>query len=648
MLWLVHLTILLGAHAQDLRDLSEQFAPPGWRGNPWGPAAARARADGRLPSIVMTPAMSQWDQWGRAVLHDGDIVFRMGDARILDGVFPFSRFLSSASGSRFSHTGIVAIEDGSPVVYDCTKAGVGRVPFAVWILDNVGAFGVKRLNPERRRAIPGVLAYCRKVFAEQPPFDYSFDLDDSALYCLEMTEKAFRSEGLALSEPVRLGDMENANRYPICISLFVSLSPYVLKKPITLEQAVYLPGDGRHGVWASPLLEAVYSPPDSRPDEDIPGQDGRLSLSGDLAVVAGIVNEFRMSDRLRSQRENQFGLGSPTSGDGVVSASLRTASTSYPRGIGVLGDSYSDEYQFSSSDRRTARNWIEILSLTRGLDFGRFNPTGWGRPRGRGFEYNWARSDATSGDLIASGQHTGLAAQVARGDVRMVFVLIGGNDFINAMHAPEPEAALRAALPRALANYLIVVQSIRAANPDVRLVLATVPDIRLLPEFDEALRKGRLPFRLADACTAAMKTYNAQIRAMSIGDRRITLLDLALVAEIANLVRRDHAIVARKRLDRYHPGNSPDRFFLADGRHPGTLAQAQLARLFILGVNARFGAGIEPLSDAEIQGLLDASVAGRPGSPPSRSGVREALGDPAEPDQAGRLGLGLGAASLAQ
>jgi lysophospholipase L1-like esterase len=480
------------------------------------------------------------------------------------------------------------------------------------------------------------------------PFDYSFDLDDSALYCLEMTEKAFRSQGLALSEPVRLGDMENANRYPICMSLFVSLSPHVLKKPITLEQAVYMPGNGRHGVWASPLLEAVYSPTDDRTHEDIPGQEGRFSLSGDLAIVAGIVSEFRISDRLRSQRETQFGLGSPASRDAVVSASLKTASASDHRGIGVLGDSYSDEYQFSSPDRSTARNWIEILSLTRGLDFGRFNSSGWGGPRGRGFEYNWARSDATSGDLIASGQHTGLAAQVARGDVRMVFVLIGGNDFINAMYAPAPEAAVKAALPRALANYQLVIRTIRAANPDVRLVLATVPDIRLLPEFDQPLREGRLPVRLADACTAAMQSYNAQIRAMSMGDPRIALLDLALVARIANLVSRDYAIVAGKRLDRSHPGNSRDRFFLADGRHPGTLAQAQLARLFILGVNARFGAGIEPLSDGEIVGLFDASVAGRPGSSPSRSGVRETLGDPAEPGQAGHPGLGRGAASLAQ
>ena len=150
MLWVLRWLILFGAHAQDVRDLSDRFAPPGWQGNPWGPAATRARAEGRLPSIVMTPPMTRWDRWGRAVLRDGDIVFRMGDARTLHGFFPFSRFLAAASGSRFSHTGIVAIEDGSPVVYDCTRAG--RRPDTVRRLDPGQRRGVRREAAQGRAA----------------------------------------------------------------------------------------------------------------------------------------------------------------------------------------------------------------------------------------------------------------------------------------------------------------------------------------------------------------------------------------------------------------------------------------------------------------------------------------------------------------
>jgi hypothetical protein len=269
----------------------------------------------------MTPAMERWDRWGRTVLRDGDVLFRVDDARTVAGLFPFSRFLASASGSRYSHAAIAAIEDGEPVVYDCSRVGVRRQPFAVWTLDNVGPVAVKRLKAEHRRAISGVLSYCRSVFEQQVPFDFSFDLDDSALYCLEMTEKAFRSQGLALSEPVQLGDMENAARYPICMSLFVSISPMVLKKPLTFEQRVYLPGNARHGMWASPLLEEVYTPPADRSFEEMRRPDRRLSLVGDCAIVAGIVHELWTTARPRSEPETRLGLGPRASEHTAVAAS---------------------------------------------------------------------------------------------------------------------------------------------------------------------------------------------------------------------------------------------------------------------------------------------------------------------------------------
>ena len=116
--------------------------------------------------------------------------------------------VADADNGAFSHTGVVAIENGEPVVYDTTKMGVACQPFGVWILDNVGALGVKRLRPEHRGAVPKVLAYCHKVFQKQVPFDYELGPDDSKLYCVEMTEKAFRAAGVALSEPIALGDME--------------------------------------------------------------------------------------------------------------------------------------------------------------------------------------------------------------------------------------------------------------------------------------------------------------------------------------------------------------------------------------------------------------------------------------------------------
>src|SRR4051812_15397706 len=157
-------------------------------------------------------------------------------------------------------------------------------------------------------------------------------------------------------------------------------------------------------------------------------------------------------------------------------------------GIGVLGDSYSDEYQFYPPDRSTARNWVEILATTRGLDFGQFAPASRGEPRNQGYAFNWARSDATTDDLIATGQHTGLAAQVARGEVGVVVLFIGGNDFINALKASDPVETLGKVLPRALGNHRAAVETILAADPRVKLVLVTLPDIRHLPEFAGPIR----------------------------------------------------------------------------------------------------------------------------------------------------------------
>jgi hypothetical protein len=296
MAWFCFWVIAIWNAEQGAREATDWMAPAGWTGNFWGPDAARARLAGELPLLPANELMAKWAGWGRSVLRDGDIVFRRGDARIARGLFPLSLFISRATGSPFSHTGIVALEDGAAVVYDCTSAGVRRQPFEIWMLDTVGAWGVKRLKPELRRTIPGVLGYCRQKFEQQVPFDYGFRLDDTALYCLELTEKAFRSQGLALSEPVRIGDWENLTSYPLTAIAILYGAGLVLDQPITLDQPVYLPGNERHGMWASPLLEmVVFVPQPKRDGEAGPGRAQGRSLPGDIEMVVFVAGELRRS-----------------------------------------------------------------------------------------------------------------------------------------------------------------------------------------------------------------------------------------------------------------------------------------------------------------------------------------------------------------
>jgi len=261
---LFRIVLSLATHSFDGKEPTDRLSPPGWQGNPWGPEATKARSEGKLPQIPYTPAMKKWDAWGRKTLRDGDVIFRRGDAKVLFGYYPFSRFIANCSGSRYSHVGTVVVEQGEPVVYDTTKAGVRRQPFPVWVLDNVTGIGVKRLKADRRSHIPGIVAYLHRVYAEQVPFDYDLALDDKALYCVEMAEKAFRSEGLKLSDPVKVGDMEHAAEFPISIFTFHYLSKLSLSQPLTLETEVFFPGNERHGIWSSPLLETVYPAPSAK------------------------------------------------------------------------------------------------------------------------------------------------------------------------------------------------------------------------------------------------------------------------------------------------------------------------------------------------------------------------------------------------
>ena len=169
--------------------------------------------------------------------------------------------------SRYSHAGIVAVEDGA-VLYDCTKAGVRRSPSPCGPWTTSGRSAAKRLRPENRAAIPGVLAYCREVFYRQVPFDYHFSLDDSALYCLEMTEKAYPLPGPG---PVRAGparrhgerrpvpDLHRAVRGP--------LAPVAGPTPHA--------GTGRLHAWQRPPRPVGIAPAGARlPPRDLPARPG--------------------------------------------------------------------------------------------------------------------------------------------------------------------------------------------------------------------------------------------------------------------------------------------------------------------------------------------------------------------------------------
>lgn len=155
-------------------------------------------------------------------------------------------------------------------------------------------------------------------------------------------------------------------------------------------------------------------------------------------------------------------------------------------GMGILGDSQSDEYR--ADDNRganfpsTTHNWVEVLVNERGINVGEWGI--WNEPRRSGYAYNWARTGATAASMIESGQHIGLAEQVKNGQVNVVVIYIGANDFspyitedgYEAIYNETlSEAQIESKINRFIADVTTAINVIQAAG-ETQIILVTVPD----------------------------------------------------------------------------------------------------------------------------------------------------------------------------
>jgi phospholipase/lecithinase/hemolysin len=269
-------------------------------------------------------------------------------------------------------------------------------------------------------------------------------------------------------------------------------------------------------------------------------------------------------------------------------------------GTVATGDSLSDEYAFpiffpAGGDRRTAENYVELLSRLRpgDFDFGAYSTTSRGTPRNEGFERNWARDAATSGELLSEGQHTGAAAQIASGDADLVFMTVGGNDARTVFTSANPPEALGNFVPDLLRNVGTAAGTILAASPTARLVIANVPDLRHLPELKGAIAAGLIPQAFADAVAGAIDAYNANLAASFAGNDRVAIADIAGVIDdvmAAPEYRFDGLLIERN-----VPGESLDHLFV-DAVHPGTVGSALIANAFLDASNAKFGTDYERIT----------------------------------------------------
>jgi hypothetical protein len=290
-----------------------------------------------------------------------------------------------------------------------------------------------------------------------------------------------------------------------------------------------------------------------------------------------------------------------------IVVTLEVATPDVLRGIAVIGDSNADE--FRANDNRggayaaTTLNWVEQLVRYRGLNFGTWGNRG--SPRRTGYQFNWALSGATAASMISGGQHTGVAQQIAAGDVSLVFIDIGFNDFAREKYAEIYSGSLSgSALNRKIEGIIDditeAVETVQAAG-SVEVVVAGLIDYSVsLPNFTAAFPDAAR----RQAVTDSIRAVNDGLITMAASKGAAYVDQPANTAAIFAQANANWFLdVGGELIDMMNPGNEPHHARLNDAsQHAGTVFNAiYFANMnFIDVVNSAFDTSLVPFSESEI------------------------------------------------
>ena len=331
-----------------------------------------------------------------------------------------------------------------------------------------------------------------------------------------------------------------------------------------------------------------------------------------------------------------------------IAAPLRESSTV---AIAVLGDSdshsFQDRHSFppGSEDRggryrATSLQWTEVLGRLRGreVDLGEWGVYGYrgvaarlGRlvgkplrsPRKEDYRYNFAVSGDGCGDLLGgtSMQTYGLLALMDEAPARwrngVVVIRIGVNDFGGAEMlealAQDPMAdKVQQRIAACLQAIGRSVALLHARHPQLRIVLVGIFDNAQWAKF---LDRWQSPVMLANI-GAGLEVFDRALRGMARNDPRIAFFDDRAWFAAHWGARDAQGLPAYRELALgglrigNTSGDAPDNAVLADG-HAGTAWNGYWVQSLVSLLNARFGTGIAPVTEAEIAALVKG---GQPGS----------------------------------
>jgi Ca2+-binding RTX toxin-like protein len=277
-------------------------------------------------------------------------------------------------------------------------------------------------------------------------------------------------------------------------------------------------------------------------------------------------------------------------------------------GLGITGDSLSDEYLHETYGSY-ASNWVELLEAERSVNVGSQNNimTGDADDRGEprregGFEFNWARSGATSSTLLADGQHTGLAAQIASHDVSHTVLAIGQNDFFpslsgayfNIYFGNWSQNQIDAHVATVVSNIATALNTIDTGSANV--VLSNVVDYGIAPAtqlfFTDPVRRQLVSDLIDDV--------NSQIATLA-AEHAVPLVDMN---GVATDVLGDSSLSVGGVTFTKTGGEDVHHIFVDDGIHPHTGTSAIIANVYLHAFNSVYGELIPLFTEQETVELL--------------------------------------------
>ena len=176
---------------------------------------------------------------------NGDIIFQTSLSRQ-------SKAIQQATGSPYSHMGIVYVENGRTQVFEAVGP-VKTTPLEDWITaGEKGRYVVKRLKKADEILTPEILGNMKKIGESRfngLPYDKHFGWSNDRIYCSELVWKIYMDgAGLQIGELQKLGDFD--------------LSHPVVQKLMKERYGDSIPDDetviSPAAMFASDLLVKVY------------------------------------------------------------------------------------------------------------------------------------------------------------------------------------------------------------------------------------------------------------------------------------------------------------------------------------------------------------------------------------------------------